>query len=595
MRTKLAASLGALTIAIPVAQAAAAATRRRQNGGPKKTVTARPPASRPTRTAGGRCRSSSPRRSRPSGGKKTVRYTDLGGSLQLPHRPLAVHHVAVAAVPPAGVPDGSERERPDRLGRDQHVSGVRAVAPVGAAQALEVSEGRAFDPPRLGARRQRDPGVDVPPRRHPGLPPCARAIASTIARPSPLPPRPRASSARLKRSNARAREPVGEARPLVGDVQLDPAVAPRRPERHRPAPRGRARSRRGCRAPARPAPGRRRTGRRSPRPRSRRPSSAARAENRSATRRAGRATSSGSGRTGSPPWSERAIRSRSSASARQPLGLLGGRAQRILELGRATAGWRSASSSSVCSSASGVRSSWLASATNRRSCSNARLEPREHLVQRLGEPRDLVACAAGPAGGCPGVAAEIAAALRRIASTGRSAAAGEHVAGERCEQERERRRRRAARLRSRSSDSLRARASRRGRARRVSRPAVPGTPAGASAVAARRSALRQPDGRRRRDRGGRSDGRAAAAAPAGCERDDRAAGVEHLREPRPARRRRGRAAACPGRAQRSPRAACARRLWSIEVEERRADPEVDERRRAPRAPPPSRARTAASA
>jgi hypothetical protein len=43
----------------------------------------------------------------------------------------------------------------------------------------------------------------------PASPPCALAIRSTIARPSPVPPRPRASSARLKRSNARGKKSGG--------------------------------------------------------------------------------------------------------------------------------------------------------------------------------------------------------------------------------------------------------------------------------------------------------------------------------------------------------------------------------------------------
>ena len=50
----------------------------------------------------------------------------------------------------------------------------------------------------------------------------------------------------------------------------------------------------------------------------------------------------------------------------------------------------SAASSSVLSTASGVRSSWLASATKRRSRSIEPPQPGEQRVQRLAEPVDLV-------------------------------------------------------------------------------------------------------------------------------------------------------------------------------------------------------------
>ena len=51
----------------------------------------------------------------------------------------------------------------------------------------------------------------------------------------------------------------------------------------------------------------------------------------------------------------------------------------------------SASSSSSLRIVSGVRSSWLAPATNARSRSTTVFEPREHLVERLAEPLELVA------------------------------------------------------------------------------------------------------------------------------------------------------------------------------------------------------------
>ena len=88
----------------------------------------------------------------------------------------------------------------------------------------------------------------------------------------------------------------------------------------------------------------------------------------------------------------------------------------------AVRGRRSASSSSVFRSASGVRSSWLASATKWRSRSSAAssrasislsVSARSRISSRLG----------GTGSRAPGVVAEIALARRRIDSTGRSAAA----------------------------------------------------------------------------------------------------------------------------------------------------------------------------
>ena len=49
--------------------------------------------------------------------------------------------------------------------------------------------------------------------RAPAAPPWARAITSTIASPSPAPPRPRAGSARVKRSNAASRNSGGKPGP----------------------------------------------------------------------------------------------------------------------------------------------------------------------------------------------------------------------------------------------------------------------------------------------------------------------------------------------------------------------------------------------
>ena len=56
------------------------------------------------------------------------------------------------------------------------------------------------------------------------LPPCASAIARTIARPRPAPPRVRASSPRAKRSNARSAMAAGKPSALVGDLDRRAAV-----------------------------------------------------------------------------------------------------------------------------------------------------------------------------------------------------------------------------------------------------------------------------------------------------------------------------------------------------------------------------------
>src|SRR5206468_3120291 len=65
--------------------------------------------------------------------------------VHLPHGPLAVHHVAVAADPPPGVPAGAHRERADGVRCDVHEPGVPAVAAVGALEALMPETGGYFD------------------------------------------------------------------------------------------------------------------------------------------------------------------------------------------------------------------------------------------------------------------------------------------------------------------------------------------------------------------------------------------------------------------------------------------------------------------
>jgi hypothetical protein len=83
---------------------------------------------------------------------------------------------------------------------------------------------------------------------------------------------------------------------------------------------------------------------------------------------------------------------------------------------------RSASSSSVRRIASGVRSSWLASDTNARSRVNA-ASKRLSISFSVRPSRPISSLASGTGRRSPLSVALIAAARRRIRSTGRSAAA----------------------------------------------------------------------------------------------------------------------------------------------------------------------------
>ena len=173
-----------------------------------------------------------------SGGEDHDQVPRPRWELQLPHRPLAVHHVAVAPDAPAGVPERPECEHPARLGRHEHERGVHAVAAVGAASAPQVRRRRpravaAARRVRAGARSRRPRRrASATPRRSRRAP--ARSSA-TIARPSPLPGRGRASSARLKRSKARAAKPGGKPAPSSRTCSSTPIVARERLERDRPA------------------------------------------------------------------------------------------------------------------------------------------------------------------------------------------------------------------------------------------------------------------------------------------------------------------------------------------------------------------------
>ena len=79
MRSKLAASVCALTIAIPVAQATAA-SRAQTKTVAKKTVTRKATGIAATADRWGTVQVIVTAKITTSGGKKTIRYTDLGGS-----------------------------------------------------------------------------------------------------------------------------------------------------------------------------------------------------------------------------------------------------------------------------------------------------------------------------------------------------------------------------------------------------------------------------------------------------------------------------------------------------------------------------------
>ena len=164
-------------------------------------------------------------------------------------------------------------------------------------------------------------------------------------------------------------EALRETGPGIGDVQLDDVVPLTAKRSTRPPPWSSAFSTRfasACSTRAGSAETSALVGRSS----SSWPRSCARRAKRSATVVKSSSTSMRSARIGSAPWSARAIRAdppraaTAGSSPRQQSGLRASSSS--CERGR-----RSASSSSVRNMASGVRSSWLAFATNRRSCSNA--------------------------------------------------------------------------------------------------------------------------------------------------------------------------------------------------------------------------------
>jgi hypothetical protein len=96
MRSKLAASLGALAIAVPVAQAAAV-SRAQTKAVAKKTVTRKATGIMADANQWGTVQVVVTAKITTSGGKKTVRYSDLGGRYS--YTAARSHHVAVAALP----------------------------------------------------------------------------------------------------------------------------------------------------------------------------------------------------------------------------------------------------------------------------------------------------------------------------------------------------------------------------------------------------------------------------------------------------------------------------------------------------------------
>ena len=251
-------------------------------------------------------------------------------------------------------------------------------------------------------------------------PPCASAIARTIARPSPAPP----AGGRVARTREALERPPVESRPEAGAV-VGRRRSPRRPARpapevESPSPWRIALSTRFAsawrtRAGSIDDAGRRR------RLDADRPALLGRAVGEPVPRvpRAARGRRRVSGRTGRRPSAARAISeqvlgelARAGPPPRPPR-----RATRALAPARPSV--EATPSSSVLRTAIGVRSSWLASATKRALALERRPQPGEHLVERLPQSPDLVVCRRQAAGAPARPLREIAPARLRIASTGR--------------------------------------------------------------------------------------------------------------------------------------------------------------------------------
>ena len=198
--------------------------------------------------------------------------------------------------------------------------------------------------------------------------------------------RARASSSRTNRSKTRSRSARRYARPVVVDVQHRRAVPLGQRERD-PLPRvpGGVVDR-GCAAPGAASPGRRR-----PAPRTRRwcrPRTSVAVAQPAAPRR-------GPGRRGRPAVAGAAAVLVGAGQQQQVVDeRLHAQALRVRgprPAPAARAGWASATSACWRIAAIGDRSSWEASATNRRCRCVRLLEPVEHPVHGGGEPADLVA------------------------------------------------------------------------------------------------------------------------------------------------------------------------------------------------------------
>ena len=428
-------------------------------------------------------------------------------------------------------------------------------------------------PPSAGSRRRRC-------RR------AASAISCTIESPSPAPPRPRASSARLNRSNARCEEGSSKPGPVVGHVQLDDAVPATRRRSVDLAGRRTASalstrlssacsSRTGSASTnspsARPDPGP------APTPR-------ARFAKRAATLVEAARASVGPLRA----QRQRAVlRAREQQQIvrqpRQPLGLLERRAEREPRARRATAAAaararaRSAAARPACA-ARGSRLRRTGARARSAACSRV-----EHLVQRDREPRDLVAAPERPAV-VPGEDAETP---RRDGASPRPGAVPPRRARSPASD--------ASRTRERAGDEQlaedpverllagceRARDDDRAAARHGHGEHAP--------FAVR---LPQRDGRAgacRLQRSRTASRRSRSGGSAGWERLDRPSGrVDHLSERRPLAAS-GSTSPCSSCACATASVACALSVWSTDVEQRTADAHVDEHGHRCRSRTPSRA------
>ena len=222
-------------------------------------------------------------------------------------------------------------------------------------------------------------------------PPWARAITSTMARPSPAPGPVRAASPRLNGSKACAASSGGKPGPSSPRRGARPFRPPRAVPRRRFAlGHGAARCRRGCRRPALRAVGRHGARGRPRHPsRSRRPASSARDRKRSAMPSRSSAAATGSRRTGSSPPSARASTSRSSASRESRSVSSAADRTRLVQLLRSALAAKG--EVELCAEHRERRPQLVARIGDEAALSlECRLQTGEHRVQRLAEPAQLV-------------------------------------------------------------------------------------------------------------------------------------------------------------------------------------------------------------